>query len=58
MSVVDSWEGVECGECGGGEGGDGAALARPAHPLLTPFLSFNGTHTKTLLAAGELEAGF
>ena len=39
------------------EGGEGAVWGglegRPAHPLLTPFLSLE--HTKTPLAGGELE---
>ena len=35
------------------DGGGEAVWGRPAHPLLTPFLSLR--HTKTPLAGGEME---
>ena len=71
-TVVCVWSGSDCGSCGviNGDCGDGIDCVvdsecgegavwgrlegRPAHPLLTPFLLTE--HTKTPLAAGELEA--
>ena len=41
------------GDGDGGGGVWGGLEGRPAHPLLTPFLSLR--HTKTPLAGGEME---